>query len=529
MTTPARPISGGPLPGGDLGTLVEAFLSLDGRPGRWMQVGPAGSPRPYTGGQVVELARRWRRALQEAGVRPGSRVAILLPNDERFVGAFFGAWLCGAAAVPLAWPATTLDARRVVALRPLVEAADPAVIVTDEALADHFPVRAVTHPDSVAVGHDVLPAPGDTAFIQFTSGSLGRPKGAVITHAAAAACVYAMGHAVGASEADVAVSWLPLFHDMGLVGGLLTPVAYRFPVTLLSPGEFLLHPGRWLDRAAAEGITTAAAPDFAWRLCTRRVGSVRGSLSSWRVAISGAEPVHRSTLDAFVAKFRSHGFGRDTFRPAYGLAENTLAACIYDPARPEGDASVHGRAIPSVGAPIAGNEIRVVDADGRDCPEGQEGEIRVRSASLMSGYFRDEAASAAALVDGWLRTGDLGVVTGGQLHVSGRAKELVIQNGSKFHPYDIERVATDAVDATVAGAAAYVLPTGEGEILVLAAEVPASKAEGADRRIRGAVLEALGVRIDRVVVVAPGSLPRTSSGKIRRVEVPQFVEASHGA
>jgi acyl-CoA synthetase (AMP-forming)/AMP-acid ligase II len=179
--------------------------------------------------------------------------------------------------------------------------------------------------------------------------------------------------------------------------------------------------------------------------------------------------------------------------------------------------------IPSVGAPIAGNEIRVLG------PAGEPGEIQVRSASLMSGYFRDDEASAAALVDGWLRTGDLGMVVDGQLHVTGRAKELVIQNGSKFHPYDIERVATDAVDATVAGAAAYVMTDGETEILVLAAEVPTGKADGAERRIRGAVLEALGVRIDRVVVVPPGALPRTSSGKIRRVAVPSFVEATHGA
>lgn len=523
LNTLPTPLAGCALPAGGPATLVEAFLSLADRPGTWMQVGPAQSPRPYTGAEVVELARRWRGALTEAGVRRGDRVALLLPNDERFVGAFFGALLCGATAVPLAWPATTLDSRRVLALRPLVEAADPAVIVTDEVLAPHFALRAVTRADRPATGADVLPDPDETAFIQFTSGSLGRPRGAVISHRAAAACVRAMGHAVGTSAADVAVSWLPLFHDMGLVGGLLTPVAFQFPVTLLSPGEFLLHPGRWLERAATEGITTAAAPDFAWRLCSRRAALPQGSLGSWRVAISGAEPVHRSTLDAFAAKFGERGFAPSAFRPAYGLAENTLAACIYDPTRPGADTTLQGRVIPSVGAPIAGNEIRVLG------PAGEPGEIQVRSASLMSGYFRDDEASAAALVDGWLRTGDLGMVVDGQLHVTGRAKELVIQNGSKFHPYDIERVATDAVDATVAGAAAYVMTDGETEILVLAAEVPASKAEGADRRIRGAVLEALGVRIDRVVVVPPGALPRTSSGKIRRVAVPSFVEAAHGA
>ncbi len=528
MSTLAPMLAGPALPPGAPTTVVEAFLALADRPGAWLHAGSQAQPRALTGRDVVELARRWRRALREAGVRRGDRVALLLPNDERFVGAFFGAMLAGAAPVPLAWPATTLDGRRVRQLLPLVQAADPAVIVTDEALADHFDRRAVTHPADLPHGQDTLPGASDTAWVQFTSGSLGRPRGAVISHRAAAACTWAMGHATALGADDVAVSWLPLFHDMGLVGGMLCPVVFGFPVHLLSPGEFLLHPRRWLERCAVAGVTVAAAPDFAWRLCARRVTNFGGDLSRWRVAIDGAEPVHRSTLDRFADRFRDNGFSPAAFRPSYGLAENTLAACMYDPARPAEDADRAGRMLPSVGGPIAGNALRVVGPGGEDCAEGVEGEIYLRSASQMDGYFRDDAQSQAALVDGWLRTGDLGLVRGGQCFVSGRAKELVIQNGTKFHPYDIERVAADALDATLAGAAAYVEPGPEGDVLVLAAEVPSGKAEGAERRVRGAILEALGVRVDRVVLVPPGALPRTSSGKIRRVEARSVVEAQDG-
>lgn len=519
---------GPPLPADAPTTVAEAFLALAERPGPWLHLGPARAQRVLSGEEAVQLARRWRRALREAGVRRGDRVVLLLPNDERFVGAFFGAMLAGAAPVPLAWPATTLDAGRVASLRPLVGAADPAVVVTDPALASHFPRRAVTEAATAPGGHDTLPDPVDTAWIQYTSGSLGQPRGAVISHRAAAACTVAMGQATLVGPADVAVSWLPLFHDMGLVGGLLCPVVFGFPVHLLSPGEFLLHPRRWLERGASAGITVAAAPDFAWRLCARRVPHLDGNLASWRVAIDGAEPVHRSTLEAFSQRFSTNGFSATAFRPSYGLAENTLAACIYDPSRPADDLRVAGRTVPSVGAPIGGNELRVVGPSG-DCPEGVEGEVCLRSASLMDGYFRDEEQSAAALAGGWLRTGDLGVVQGGQLHVTGRQKELVIQNGTKFHPYDIERVAADAIDATLAGAAAFVEGGPDGDVLVLAAEVPASRAEGAGRQVVGAVLEALGVRVDRVVLLPPGTLPRTSSGKVRRVEARKIAEAHRGA
>lgn len=500
--------------------MAEAFLSLHDRPGPWLHVGPALAPRVYTGAEVVEQARRWRRALQDVGVRPHDRVAVVLPNDERFIGAFFGTMLAGATPIPLSWPVSGLDAaKKLDGIRPLVEAADVTAVATDDVFAGAFGHPTVTTPASRGEGVDILPSPQNPAFLQYTSGSLGKPRGAVITQRAAMTCVYAMGQGLGFSEADVGLSWLPLFHDMGLVGGLFCPVVYGFPIHLMAPGEFLLHPARWLTRAAAVRATVAAAPDFAWRLCARRVTKFEGDLSAWRIALDGAEPVHRATLDAFSARFGPHGFPAQSLRPAYGLAENTLAVCCSAGQRAEDDCVVGTRSIPSTGGPLPGVEVRIVDAGGGVLHEGQEGEILVRSGSLMSGYFRDDRASGEALRDGWLHTGDLGVVNAGALHVSGRVKELVIQNGRKFHPYDIERIAADAVDATLAGAAAWSVPGVDGELLVVAVEAAVSRQEGAEKLVRGAVLEALGVRIDLVHVVAPGALPRTTSGKVRRTEV----------
>ncbi len=502
-------------------TLLAALCTPAGEAEPWLTTGPATALRIWSRAELHAQARRWRRALVGVGVRPGDRVALWLPNDERFVAAFFGAHLAGAAAVPLSWPVSLVDgARKVDALRPLFDVAAVSAVVTDAmfdtaALGAAAGAPVLTEPAASGAGGDVDPAAEAVALVQFTSGSLGRPRGAEITQRALTTCVRSMVQAMSLGPADRGVSWLPLFHDMGLVGGLLCPLWAGFPLHLMTPGEFLLHPERWVRRFAEVGGTVAAAPDFAWRLASRRVRSVGGSLSAWRIGLDGAEPVHRGTLDGFQARFAPDGLPAGVVRPAYGLAENTLAVAIYDPARPAEDHVGHLRRVPSCGAPVPGVEVRVT-GEGGVVGVGEEGAIEVRSGSLMRGYFRDEAETAAALVGGWLRTGDLGVVSGGQLYVTGRAKELLIQNGSKFHPYDLERAAADAVDAAMAGAAAFSVPGEEGERLVLAVEVPPAFDGDPVRRVRAAVLDALGVRLDVVLPVAPGSLPRTTSGKVRR-------------
>ena len=315
-----------------------------------------------------------------------------------------------------------------------------------------------------------------------------------------------MSLALGLDESDVGVSWLPLFHDMGLVGVLLCSLLRRFPIHLLSPAEFLLRPARWLELLASAGATLTVAPNFGYELAVRRV---RGDfdLSRLRRALNGSEPVHRPTLDGFERRF---GARPGTVLPVYGLAENTLGVSFSDDPAPATDLAWLGRAVPSVGRPLPGMEVSV---------RGPEGEIAVRGPALMDGYFRDPAATAAVLRDGWLFTGDLGVIRAGRLYVTGREKDLVIKNGRKFHPYDIERVAAAAVDAPPGGVVAFSVPnaaTGTEDLVVVAELRRRTGDEQAARTIRGLLLEELGVRPERIRLVGPGAVPRTSSGKVRR-------------
>ncbi|RME28799.1 MAG: hypothetical protein D6798_01565 [Deltaproteobacteria bacterium] len=522
-------ISGPPLSSPPVDTLGRAVLRLAEMDQPWLTVHRDPERHAWTGPALLDLARRWRDAARARGLRQGDRAVVLMPNDERFVAAFFGLQLAGCAPVPLAWPSTLANKQQALApLRPIVEVADPRVILTTPEVTTDWPWPFVTEPAAAATGDDVLAGPDDPAFLQFTSGSMGRPRGAVIPQRAAVGCTWSMGSGMGLSPQDVGLSWLPLYHDMGLVGALLCPLLFGFPLHLMRPGEFLLHPRRWLDHAAEFRVTVAAAPDFGWRLVARRVRDYDRDLSSWRVGLDGAEPVHRSTLDAVHQRLGPAGLPAGTPRPAYGLAEGTLGVCIYDPDRPAPDLEWNGRQVPSVGGPLPGVSVRTVTATGMECAEGEEGEILVRGPGLMRGYFRDEGQTAAALRDGWLHTGDLGVIAGGQLYVTGRIKDLVIHNGVKLHPYDIERVAAEAADATLNGAAAFTTREGEDEALVVVVEVPRRRSEGVERRVLGALVRQLGIRPNRVLAVPPGQIPRTTSGKVRRPAAAARFGGGHG-
>jgi acyl-CoA synthetase (AMP-forming)/AMP-acid ligase II len=498
-------LDGPPLAEPPAATIAEALGALAGDRRMRLAVHAGDNREDWTGAALARRARQWGAALREAGVKPGDRVALLLPNDARFVGAFLGCATIGAVAVPLAWPATALDGARAFALlAPLVRHAAPAALVTTPAVAATEPfegVRAVVAPAARGVTRAHPVAPGDTAFLQYTSGSLGQPRGVVISHRAAVASAWSMGEALGLTTDDVGVSWLPLFHDMGLVGGLLTPLVRGFPTHLMTPGEFLLHPARWLRRLSDVRGTIAAAPDFAYALVARRLRSVEGlDLRAWRHALDGAEPVHRATLDAFAERLRPAGFSPAALRPVYGLAENTLGVTFAGPGDP--DAAFEGRGVVSVGRPLPGTRVAI----------SPTGEVLVRGPACMDGYFRDPEATARVLRDGWLHTGDLGFVADGRLYLTGREKDLVVQHGRKFHPYDIERVAAAAVDAVPNGAAAF---ADASEALVVVVEARAQLGD-VEQLVRGELLSTLGVRPERVVRVAPGELPRTTSGKVRR-------------
>ena len=321
-----------------------------------------------------------------------------------------------------------------------------------------------------------------------------------------------MGRALGLSHRDVGAIWLPFFHDMGLVGCLLTSLMFRFPLHVMTPAEFLLRPCRWLQLITKVRATITAAPNFGYDLVTKRTRrSVQCDLSSLRCALNGSETVHRATIDRFESRFAAFGLASGVSTPVYGLAENTLGACFSEPHGGEADLLWQGRLLPSAGRPIARTEVEVRG-------EGPEGEIWVRSPSVMSGYFRNSDATKLAVQGDWLRTGDLGVIDDGRLFITGREKDLVIKGGQKFHPYEIERVVAQTVDSAPNGVAAFSTPNSDrgSEDLVVAVELRRSLVAGADKLIRGRLVDELGVRADRIHVVGPGTLPRTTSGKIRR-------------
>lgn len=448
-----------------------------------------------------------------------ARVGVLLPNSPEFLAGFFAAQALGAAAVPLPWPVVDGDPQRVrESLEPVLRRAHLTVLITTPQMATvDWGVPVVTAP-GVALPAARPTGLTGTAFIQFTSGSTGDPRGAVISQRAALSSARAMGTALGLGPGDVGVSWLPFFHDMGLVGVLLTSLLADFPVHILRPGDFLMRPRKWLDLVSSEKATLTVGPNFAWELVTRRVTPDGLDLSNLRCALNGSEPIHRTTLDGFAKKFAPVGFDPQAMLPVYGLAEATLGVSFARRGDARPDERVEGREVPCVGTMVPGLELCVMSSEGQVLAEGEQGELCVRGPMVMDGYFQHPDATAAALREGWLHTGDLGVVRDGAVYITGREKELVIQQGRKFHPYDIERVVTAMVDATPNGVAAVSRPDpAQGsEALVVVVELRRQSGAIDPMLIRGELLKTLGVRADVVEFVPAGTLPRTTSGKVKR-------------
>lgn len=497
------------------------------------------------------LARRWAGRLHAEGVGRGEPVPILLPTGADFVGAMLGAATLGAIPTPLATPMTFgaadrfldhLDAvvddcgatalvasprlRDAIAERPLRERLRAVLVPGDEP-------SAITPPSPSIDGSDL-------ALLQYTSGTTGRPKGVAISHRALVANAAAIAHGLGLGPRDVGVSWLPPFHDMGLVGAIVTCICHPYPVHLLPPSAFAMRPTSWLRTIAEVRGTVSAAPNFAYQHCLDRARRDDDDdrdldLSSWRAALNGSEQVHPETLERFAARYEAFGFSPRAWRPVYGMAESTLAVTMPRPDEPVQIATVdrdalhvEGRAIApvthahrlvSVGEAVQGMELRVRVGDA-DAPEGVVGEVELRGSSLMDGYYRNPEATAEVLRDGWLRTGDLGVSRGGQLYVVGRAKAVIVKAGRNVHPPDVERIACARPEIAAAAASGEADPSAGTERLLLRVETRERRDDARralEARIRGDVLAALGVRVDEIAFFPIGRLPRTTSGKIRRV------------
>lgn len=496
-------------------------------------------------------ARRAAAGLWAAGVRPGARVLVLVPAVEPAVLTLFGAWAIGAVPVQVGVPYRLSDVAAFIAgLRSTARELGATALVIGGELAGFAGagegLSVLLAEDLLASAvRDDLPDPdefvGEPALVQLTSGSTGRPRGVVLGHDRLMHHLASMSAALPSRADSVAVSWLPLHHDMGLIGGLLFPFYNGFVAHMLAPTEFRARPLVWLEVMAETRATICAAPPSAYAMLLRVArGAASGlDLSRWECAMIGAEPIAASLLRRFADAFAGTGFRAEAFFPVYGLAEATVAVTFPELLAPtrvdrvdRGVLERDGVAVPTagdgalelvaVGRPIPGTELRVVDAAGAELPERRVGELRVRSPSLMRGYHGDASATAAALVGGWLRTGDLGYVADGELFVTGRSKEIIIRGGLNLIPAVIEAIAGEVEGVRAGGVIAVGVHAAElgTELVHLLAETREEEASWPALRQRiDHALKTAGVAIDRVLLVPPGALPRTTSGKLRRREV----------
>ncbi|WP_143569921.1 AMP-binding protein [Streptomyces acidiscabies] len=493
--------------------------------------------------------------------RPGDRVLLLLPPGLDYLTAFLGCLYAGTVAVPLYPPRPGAKLDRIEAV---VQDCRPTHALTVDALLDHLRsaadgLRLHSVEEIRAAGHSAslpLPRAGDLAFLQYTSGSTGTPKGVMVGHGNLAENDRAIAAGFGVRADDVILSWLPLYHDMGLIGTALLPLYLGVRAVLLDTFAFIHDPLSWPEAVSRYGATCSGGPNFAYQLLADRHDPERLAgldLSSWRIAFNGAEPIIPATLERFSELYGRHGFDRGALYPCYGLAEATLFVSGAEPMAGYEALSLSRRAVESgrledappddadrldvvsCGRAAVDTEIVIRSADGRALPDGEIGEICVRGPGVAGGYWERPEASEdtfRARVEGrdgtFLRTGDLGALRDGRLYPVGRSKDLIIVAGRNFYPYDVENLASAASADLRRGCAAAFQPELAEPRVVLVAEA----ARGAVSRLRSdtAAVAELGAAVRRrvgaecgldladVVLVYPGSIPKTSSGKIRRAE-----------
>ncbi|HET9403883.1 MAG TPA: AMP-binding protein, partial [Burkholderiales bacterium] len=496
-------------------------------------------------------------------------VAIMLPTCPDYFHTFYGILRAGGIPVPIYPPARASQIedhlKRHAGI--LSNALTEVMITVPQAKALSLLLKPRVDTLKYVVTPDELMRPGqavtihrgrpqDIAMIQYTSGSTGNPKGVVLTHDNLLVNIRAMAKALRVTPADVFVSWLPLYHDMGLIGAWMGSLIYGFKYPVMSPLTFLARPERWLRTIHRHGGTLSGGPNFCYELCLRRIqdADIQGlDLSSWRFAFNGAEPVSPETMDAFTKRFARYGFRSGAMAPVYGLAEATLGVAFPPPLRgPKLDrvdknAFMNGgRAVPvppehkdalvhvACGLPVPGHQIRIVDGSSRELPERAEGHIQFSGPSVTSGYYRNPEATGDLLDGAWMNTGDYGYVAGGDIHITGRIKDTIIRAGRNIHPYDLEE-AVGNLEGIRKGCVAVFGSrderAGTEKIVVLAEtrETDGARREALRGRINELAVALIGTAPDDIMLAPPNTVLKTSSGKIRRAASREVYEHGGGA
>ncbi len=513
-----------------------------------------GSEEIITYGALLQSSLRVANSLRELGLVEGETVAIMQPTNPGFFYTFFGTLLAGGIPVPIYPPfrAHMIEAYAKTESHILQNAEVRILVTFDQAeklshlLQAFVPsLKTVTTVDALLKKTPLATMStlktDDFAFIQYTSGSTANPKGVLLTHANLLANIRGYGDAINVTPNDVAVSWLPLYHDMGLIGMWLGSLYYGLPLVLLTPFTFLNRPERWLWAIHHHRATLSGAPNFAYDLCVRKIdpANIEGlDLSSWRMAANGAEKVYPSTLELFAEKFAPYGFKREALLPVYGLAESTVALAIPPMNRSFRLDYIDRKhfenervAIPTkdknaltfvaCGLPMKGHEIRIVDDEGHVLPERHVGNLQFRGPSSMQGYYRNARATEEVLHEGWLASGDLAYLADGEVFITGRRKDLIIKAGRNLYPAEIEEIVGNIDGVRQGCVAAFEVSDSERvtEQLIVVAETREKNKEQRETikdHIREAIATALDIVPDQIVLVAPRVVPKTSSGKLQR-------------
>jgi len=555
----AKPAPGLP-PGRPFRSLVQLLDDRQEEPPRLAFVYLERGDSPAAQLTIAELTQRARRiaAHLQARASPGDRVLLVLPHRLEFIEAFLGCLFAGVIAVPAAPPATR---RATESWTAVARATRPSVVLTRERsrplveglLQEIGPGRLECLENLLAgaapAWHVPELRPDTVAYLQFTSGSTGAPKGVVVTHGNLLHNCGLLAAAVDLPAGARMVSWLPFFHDWGLVGCVVFPLFLAMPCYLLDPADFAYAPARWLHAITRFRATISCAPNFAYEACAMAVGEDEKrslELGCWKVAMIGAEPVRRETLGRFTDSFAGCGFRPEAFYPTYGLAEATLLVSGGERTRrplylavdrralegrrvvvvPEQDPAA--RVLVGCGRPAGDQRVRVVDEETRrGCAPGEVGEVWVSGGSVAGGYWEQleetQRTFGATLADEdggpYLRTGDLGFLWDGELFLCGRSKDVIIKAGNNYFAEDVEHSAAGSHSSLRPGCgAAFAVDAAGAERLVIVHELEFGKK--VDEKVIGSmqkrVFDDVGVLADAIVLLRPGSLPKTTSGKIRR-------------